>query len=62
MIDGWGISCEIALIWMLLYVADDQQAITWANVKPDICHHMVWLAQNGLIRIKTEVSNYNDSL
>ena len=42
-IDGWGIFCEIALIWMSLDYTDDQstlvqvmawcrQAITWANV------------------------------
>ena len=47
-IDGWGISCEIALIWMSLDVTDDQstlvqvlacwqQAITWTSVDPDLC-------------------------
>ena len=25
-----------------------QQAITWANVDPDMCHHMAWLGHNGL--------------
>ena len=48
-IDGWGISCEFALIWMSLDFTDDQstlvawrhQAITWANVDPDLCRHMV---------------------
>ena len=34
-IDGWGISCEIALIWMLLYFTDDQstlvQAMAWCR-------------------------------
>ena len=25
-----------------------QQAITWANVDPDICHHMVSLGPNEL--------------
>ena len=57
MIDGWGISCEIDLIWMSLEFTDDQvmlgaveqQAITWANVDPDLCHHMVSLDKNELI-------------
>ena len=26
-----------------------QQAITWANVDPDLCHHMVSLGHNELI-------------
>ena len=56
MIDGWGISCEIALIWMSLDFTGDQstlvqvmagalrqQAITWANVDPDLCCHMASL-------------------
>ena len=25
-----------------------QQAITWANVEPDLCHHMVSLGHNEL--------------
>ena len=57
MIDGWGISCEITLIWMSLYftgVSIDwgnglvQQAITWANFDPDLCRHMVSLGHNEL--------------
>ena len=48
-IDGWGISYEIALLWMLLDFIDSgnglgavrQQAIIWANVDPDLCRHMV---------------------
>ena len=60
-IDGWRISCEIALIWMSLDFTDDQstlvqvmacavrqQAITWANVDPDICRHMASLGHNEL--------------
>ena len=56
MIDGWDISCEIALRWISLELTDDkstlvqvmawavrQQAITWANVDPDLCHHMASL-------------------
>ena len=27
-IDGWGISCEIALIWMSLDITDDQSTLT----------------------------------
>ena len=61
MIDGWGNSCEIALIWMSLDFTDDQstlfqvmagavrqQAITWDNVDPDLCRHMVSLGHNEL--------------
>ena len=56
-IDGWGIPCEIALIW--LDVTEDQstlvqvmawyrQATTWANVDPDLCRHIVALGHNEL--------------
>ena len=61
MIDGWGISCEIALLWMSLDFTDDQstlvqvmawavrqQAITWANVDPDLCCHMASLGPSEL--------------
>ena len=61
-IDGWGISCKIALLWMSLDFTDDQsmlvqvllcavkqQAITWANVDPDLCCHMMSLGQNEFI-------------
>ena len=62
-IDGWGISCELAPRWMSLELTDDkssqhwfrwwlgaarQQAITWANVYPDLCRHMVLLGPNEL--------------
>ena len=34
-IDGWGISCEIAIIWMSLYLTDDQstlvQVMAWCR-------------------------------
>ena len=46
LIDSWGISCEIALIRMSLDFTVRQQAITWANVDPDLCRHMVSLGQN----------------
>ena len=54
-IDGWGISCEIALIWVSLDFTDDQstlvQVITWANVDPDLCRHMASLSHNELISV-----------
>ena len=45
--------------WMSLDLTDDQstsvqvmavrqQAITWANVDPDLCRHMASLGPNGL--------------
>ena len=52
-IDDWGISCEIALTWKPQDLTDDkstlvrQQAITWANVDPVLCRHMVSLGLNG---------------
>ena len=61
MIDGWGISCEIALSWWSLdYLmisqhmvrlwlsAVRQQAITWNKVDPDLCRHMASLGHNEL--------------
>ena len=58
---GWGISYEIALRWMPLDLTDEnstlvqvmacairQQAITWANVDPDLCHQMASLGLNEL--------------
>ena len=66
-IDGWGISCEIALIWMSLDFVDDQstfvqiwlgairqQAITGANVDPDLCRHMGSLGPNELTHWPTD--------
>ena len=57
MIDGWGISREIALTWMSLDFTLICQhwfrkwlgAITWAHVDPDRCHHMASLGHNELI-------------
>ena len=40
-IDGWPISCEIALIWMSL-------DIIWANVDSDPCRQMASLGLNEL--------------
>ena len=50
MIDGWGISKVVALICILLHLADDkstlvhvmrgiirQQAIIWTKVQPGVC-------------------------
>ena len=62
LIDGWGISCEIALRWMSHWTlgmvsqhwfrqwlgAIRQQSITLANVDPGQCHHMALLGQNEL--------------
>ena len=27
------------------------QAISWANVDPNLCHYMLWLGQNELIGV-----------
>ena len=58
-IDGWCISGKIALSWKSLDLSDDmstlvqvmawclrQQAITWANVDPDLCRYMASLGHN----------------
>ena len=58
-IDGWGISCEIALKWLSQDRTDDksplvqvmatkQQAITWAHIGPDLCCHMASLGHKKL--------------
>ena len=47
-IDDWSISCKIVLKWMPMDLTDGKstlvawwhQAITWANVDPDLCRHM----------------------
>ena len=69
-IDGWGISCKIALRWKSLNLIDDkitlsrkwlgaarQQAITitCTNVDPDLCRHMSPLGHNELILIPLHV-------
>ena len=58
--ESWGVSCAIVFRWMSLDFTDDkstlvqvmawcrQAAITWANVDPDLCHHMVSQGHNEL--------------
>ena len=63
-IGGSCISCEIALMWMPLGLTDDKStlvqviawcrqatSITWGNVDPDLCCHMVSLGHNELNKI-----------
>ena len=56
-IDGWSISCDIDFRWMFLERTDSRltlvqvmawcrQAITWANVDPNLCQHMASLDHN----------------
>ena len=55
-------SCEIALRWMPLMLSQHwfrqwlgaiwHQAITWANIDWDLCHHMVSLCHNELICLR----------
>ena len=69
---GWDISWKIALRWMPLDLIDKstlvqvtawcvwQQAITWANVNPDLCRYMVSLGHNvlsnhGRIRVALKI-------
>ena len=67
-IDGWGISGEIALSWWSLdslmisqywvgwwLGAVRQQAITWAYVDPDLCRHMASLGHNELNSLKWKI-------
>ena len=68
-IDGWGISCEIALRWLSLDLTDDKstlvqvmawccqatQAITWTNVDPDLCHHMMSPGHNEFNKVAGSV-------
>ena len=69
-IDGWGISCEIALIWMTLGLhwwsvnigSGNGWAITWASVDPDLCHHMVSLGHNELNSLQFRVLNVKTNL
>ena len=35
-----------------------QQAITWANVDPNLCHHMAWLGLNELIHNKVSCQTH----
>ena len=60
-IRGWGISCEIALRWMSLYLIDDTstlvQVMAWCRQAtshyrnqcwPDLCRHVMTLGLNEL--------------
>ena len=68
-IDGWGISCEIALIWMSLGFTDDQstlvQVMAWCrqatshylnHVDPDLCHHMASLGHSELTSLGAKLA------
>ena len=74
-IDSWGISVKlpwyechctslmISQYWFRLWLGVvRQQAITWANVDPDLCHHMASLGhnelQNGHWRIHSKCVKY----
>ena len=58
-----GTRCDIYLRWMSLNfftnekstlvhgLVSMQQAVTWTNIDPDICHHMAPLGYNGLTQI-----------
>ena len=63
MIDVWGFSCEIALLWMSLDFIDDQstlvQVMAWCRQAtshcfgqfwPDLSRHMASLGHNELIK------------
>ena len=51
-VDDWLISCEIALIWILLDLTKSTlvQAITRASVNPDLCRHIASLGRNELTK------------
>ena len=58
-IDGWGIFCEIALIWMSLDFTDDQpllvQVMAWCRQATSHCLSQCWprsLSPYGVIRPK----------
>ena len=60
---AWAPTVKILLRWMppnltnensaLVQVAVGQQAITWASIDPDLCHHMASLSHNEMIRVMT---------
>ena len=65
MIDGWGISYDIAPRehddehWRRYWLgAARQQAITWANDEPDLSHHMASHGHNELTIIPAWISNH----
>ena len=47
MIDGWGISCEIALLWMSLYFTDEQSTLVLVMVwcRQATSHYRIYLNQ-----------------
>ena len=61
-VDGWGTSCEIALIWMSLDFTDDQSTLVQVMAKwrqstshylsPDLCCHLASLGHNELMSVK----------
>ena len=74
-IDGWGISCEIALIWMSLDFTDDQstlvQVMAWCRQATSHYLSQCWprsLSPNGVTKaqwvlisnIKSNISGTND--
>ena len=56
------IFCEIALEWMpIINIGSGNglvQDIIWANVHPDLWHHMVWLGHNELNIGQRKSSNW----
>ena len=36
----------ICIVYMYDYIAINEQAITWANIGPDLCRHMTSLDHN----------------
>ena len=70
-INGLAISGEIALKWMSQELTDDvwtlvqewlgvvrQQAITWANVDPDLCHHTASPGHNECWRMMQNTNTF----
>ena len=49
-IDGWGLSCEIALIWMSLDITYDQstlvQVMAWCRYENQDMFHNIFISQN----------------
>ena len=71
MIHDWDNSCEIAPWWLSLDLTADrstlvqvmawcvrQQAITWNNVDPDLCHHMTLLGLNELMGVEIQAISW----
>ena len=49
LVDGWSISCELALKWMSLDPTDHKSILFQANVDPVLWRHMTSLGKNKLI-------------